>query len=84
MRDWKIFTAAGIAFSSFGVRKRNTSQVRFLGRHSVLCMCSLYVCTPYSFLRPISVQSVGLNVLAIRIDEVVEKATATVAVAEVL
>ena len=71
-------------FLSFGVHQRNTLQVRFLGGHSVLCMCSLYVCTPYSFSRPISVQSAGLNVLALRIDEVVEKATTTVAVAKVL
>ena len=49
VRDWKIFIAASIAFSSFGVRQRNTSQVRFLGGHLVLCMCSFYVCTPYSF-----------------------------------
>ena len=49
VRDREIFRVAGVALSSFGVRQRNTSRVRFLVGHSVLCMCSFYVCTPYLF-----------------------------------
>ena len=47
--DRDIFRADGVALWSLCVRQRNTSQVRFLEGHSVHCMCSFYVCTPYSF-----------------------------------
>ena len=42
----EIFTAAAVASLSFGVRQRNLTGTLLRG-NLVLCMCSLYVCTPF-------------------------------------